>query len=107
MTILHRFTTEISIFAGAQINTGSASITVPVVLWGIFNGASSSVYRETTLLGSGAAGTNTLTGVTIGCLNDGGTAQFIGPIAHVSLYHGAKLANAATVAAAARQYYGI
>jgi hypothetical protein len=41
----------------------------------------------------------------IGC--DHIAVRFTGAIAHVSIYSGAKLANAAIVAAAARQYYGI
>jgi hypothetical protein len=48
-----------------------------------------------------------LTGLQIGQATATFAFGFIGLIAHVSIYHGDRLANAATVAAAAQQYYGI
>ena len=70
------------------------------------DGAASSLWLNETVIATGDGGSGSLTGLTIGALRTL-ASYFIGRIAHVSIYHGAKLANAATVAAAARQYYGI
>ena len=88
---------------GPRIDSGA---TLPSVFLAIFNGASSSLSRNGGAAVTGDPGANGFNGVTIGGRAELGTS-FKGLVMHYSLYHGAKLANAATVAAAARQYYGI
>jgi hypothetical protein len=91
---------------GASVVNYEAAIDVPVVLRAVFNGASSQLFANGVLLKTGNPGNHTMTGLTIAAAVDGSNA-LTGPIAHVSIFSGARLANAATVAAAAQQYYGI
>jgi len=88
--------------AGSTVNTRA-----PVVIVATFNGASSSLTINGVASATLNAGTHALSGITIGASFNTSLNAIDGPIAHVSIYHGARLANAATVAAAARAYYGI
>jgi hypothetical protein len=94
--------------ANTILNSSPSQVrTVPIVLRAVYNGASSSLWLNGVQIAAGNAGSHTLTGLMIGAAFTGTDGPFIGPIAHVSIYHGARLANAATVAAAAQAYYGI
>jgi hypothetical protein len=93
--------------ANQTLLQSDTATTIPGVLHATLNGGSSVIRLNGSTIASGSSGSiNGLLGLTIGAsrLNAG---PFIGPIAHISIYHGARLANAATVAALAQAYYGI
>jgi hypothetical protein len=101
---LDRIAIYASTFFTSTILLGSSAAIVRVR----FDGASSQVRKNEGTPETGNAGALTgLTGLQIAQAATTFAFGFIGPIAHVSIYHGARLANAATVAAAAQQYYGI
>lgn len=98
---------SLSIFAGTVLGTAGTNSTAASVVVSTFNGASSSIVRNGSSIASGNAGAQTLTGLEIGARNDN-TLGFIGPIALVAIISGTNYAaRAATIAAAARTYYGI
>jgi hypothetical protein len=94
------------LYNGASGPSIANVMTLPSVFLCIFNGASSSLSRNGGAAVTANAGTGQWDGATIGgrVLSD---PSYNGKVMHYSIYAGDKLANAATVAAAAQIYYGI
>jgi hypothetical protein len=95
------------IFAGTQL-TASKNMVVPTVLCGVFNGASSAIYmNSTTASVTGAAGAQALTKLTVGATyNLAGLLS--GKVAAIVAYSGAHdSATRASILAALGAYYGI
>jgi len=105
MLIATSVTATIQHYNPSPITLIDASANQPYLLRALLNGTSS-VYVLNNVEYTRNPGTGGLDGLTIGS-RGGGSNGMRGPIAHVSIYAGAKFANAATVAAAAQQYYGI
>jgi hypothetical protein len=64
-TSLYSITGVVNLYAGSNI-ASSANNSTPKAIAGVFNGASSKIYQGTTLKGSGAAGSDTMTGLIVG-----------------------------------------
>src|SRR3546814_8815856 len=74
-------------FGGAVLEGTSAGTNVPILIEGYFNGASSSLRGNSVVEASGDAGTQTLTGISVGARWDG--AHFLnGDIAEIILVSG-------------------
>ena len=107
LTRLYYILGNLTIFASPMRLSGTPiDINAPFVARARANGATSSISLNESALSSGEIGTGSFSALQIATRNNG-MNSWIGPIAHVSIYHGDKLANAATVAAAAQAHYRI
>lgn len=94
--------------AGAAFSVGVAIGTDACVLRCEINGASSALFKDGAQLGlTGNIGAGSMAGLTIGASHTGSN-PFYGSVALVALVGGANyVARAATIAAAARVFYGV
>ncbi len=82
-------TGNLAMHGGTPLVSSTSTANQYLVLTGVFNGATSALYVNGTSAATGNAGTNSLTGLTIGSNFNGGQTYLAGDINEVLLYSGA------------------